>query len=59
MHRDFFRQLCIYEQEGVFSAPRVWWMLPRPHSAKEEGDHRTGGQLRALALYHGTTSVGP
>src|ERR1700733_14868458 len=26
--------ICIYEQEGVFSAPRAWWML-RPFGARD------------------------
>jgi thiosulfate/3-mercaptopyruvate sulfurtransferase len=48
--------ICIYEQEGVFSAPRAWWML-RTFGAREV--YILDGGLRAWIEAGLPTSPGP
>jgi thiosulfate/3-mercaptopyruvate sulfurtransferase len=48
--------ICIYEQEGVFSAPRAWWML-RTFGAREV--YVLDGGLRAWTEEGLPTSSGP
>jgi thiosulfate/3-mercaptopyruvate sulfurtransferase len=48
--------ICIYEQEGVFSAPRAWWML-RTFGASEV--YILDGGLRAWIEAGLPTSCGP
>lgn len=48
--------ICIYEQEGVFSAPRAWWML-RTFGAREV--YILDGGLRAWTEAGLPTSCGP
>jgi thiosulfate/3-mercaptopyruvate sulfurtransferase len=48
--------ICIYEQEGVFSAPRAWWML-RTFGAREV--YMLDGGLRAWVEAGLPTSSGP
>jgi thiosulfate/3-mercaptopyruvate sulfurtransferase len=48
--------ICIYEQEGVFSAPRAWWML-RTFGAREL--YILDGGLRAWIDAGLPTSSGP
>jgi thiosulfate/3-mercaptopyruvate sulfurtransferase len=48
--------ICIYEQEGVFSAPRAWWML-RTFGASEV--YILDGGLRAWIEAGLPTSSGP
>jgi thiosulfate/3-mercaptopyruvate sulfurtransferase len=48
--------ICIYEQEGVFSAPRAWWML-RTFGAREV--YILDGGLRAWINAGLPTSSGP
>jgi thiosulfate/3-mercaptopyruvate sulfurtransferase len=47
--------ICIYEQEGVFSAPRAWWML-RTFGAREV--YILDGGLRAWTEAGLSTSAG-
>jgi thiosulfate/3-mercaptopyruvate sulfurtransferase len=48
--------ICIYEQEGVFSAPRAWWML-RTFGARDVSI--LDGGLRAWVAAGLPTSSGP
>lgn len=48
--------ICIYEQEGVFSGPRAWWML-RTFSAREV--YILDGGLSAWIAAGGPTSSEP
>jgi thiosulfate/3-mercaptopyruvate sulfurtransferase len=48
--------ICVYEQEGVFSAPRAWWML-RTCGAREV--YILNGDLRAWTEAGLPTSSGP
>jgi thiosulfate/3-mercaptopyruvate sulfurtransferase len=48
--------ICIYEQEGIFSAPRAWWML-RSFGVREL--HLLDGGLRAWINAGLPTATGP